>query len=129
MIALLKHLHLTFVLLSFTGFFIRGLWMIQESGLLKKKWARVLPHINDTLLLISAIALAVALGYSPGDHPWLMTKIVALFVYIGVGVLAFRHPSKPIRIAAWLVALGLFLYIVSMALYKHPLGVLLAFNA
>ncbi len=128
MTALLKHLHLTFVLLSFAGFFTRGIWMLQGSGLLRRKWARILPHINDTLLLVSAIALAVVLGYSPGDHPWLMTKIIALFVYIGVGVLAFRHPSKPVRVAAWLIALGIFLYIVSVALYKHPLGFLLMVN-
>lgn len=128
MIALLKHLHITFALLSFVGFFIRGIWMLQGSGLLRRKWARVLPHINDTLLLVSAIALAIALGYSPGNHPWLMTKIIALFVYIGVGVLAFRHPRKAVRVTAWLIALGIFLYIVSVALYKHSMGFLLSVN-
>ncbi len=128
MIALLKHLHITFALLSFAGFFIRGVWMLQGSGLLRRKWARILPHINDTLLLVSAVALAVTLGYSPGNHPWLMTKIIALFVYIGVGVLAFRHPRKPVRVASWLIAMGIFLYIVSVALYKHPLGFLLTLN-
>ncbi len=125
MAALLKHLHVLFALLSFIGFFVRGIWMIQGSSLLRRKWAKVLPHINDTLLLVSALMLAVVLGYSPGDHPWLMTKIVALFVYIGVGVLAFRHPKKSVRVAAWLIALGIFLYIVSVALYKHPMGFLL----
>ncbi|WP_027328890.1 SirB2 family protein [Marinimicrobium agarilyticum] len=122
MIALLKHLHITFALLSFLGFFLRGIWMIKGSSLLKRKPVKVLPHINDTLLLVSAIALAVVIGYSPMQHGWLLTKIVALFVYIGLGVLAFRHPKRPVRIGAWVTALVVFLYIVSVAFSKDPLG-------
>lgn len=122
MIALFKHLHMTFALLSFLGFFLRGIWMISGSPLLQRKPVKVLPHINDTLLLVTAIALAVLIGYSPLQHGWLLTKIVALFVYIGLGVLAFRHPKRPVRIGAWLAALIVFIYIVSVAFRKDPLG-------
>lgn len=122
MIALFKHLHMTFALLSFLGFFLRGVWMIIGSPMLHRKPVKVLPHINDTLLLVTAIALAVLIGYSPMEHGWLLTKIVALFVYIGLGVLAFRHPKRPVRIGAWVAALIVFLYIVSVAFSKDPLG-------
>ncbi|WP_347331964.1 SirB2 family protein [Marinimicrobium locisalis] len=128
MIALLKHLHMTFALLSFLGFFLRGVWMMTGSPLLRRKPVKVVPHINDTLLLVTAIALAVLIGYSPLQHGWLLTKIVALFVYIGLGVLAFRHPKRPVRIGAWLAALIVFLYIVSVAFSKDPLGFLYLIN-
>lgn len=128
MIALLKHLHMTFALLSFLGFFLRGIWMMSDSPLLRRKPVKVLPHINDTLLLVTAVALAIMIGYSPTQHGWLLTKIVALFVYIGLGVLAFRHPQRPVRIGAWVAALVVFLYIVSVAFSKDPLGFVYLIN-
>jgi uncharacterized membrane protein SirB2 len=124
MIALLKHLHMTFALLSFAGFFVRGIWMVTSSPLLQRKPVKVLPHINDTLLLLTAVALAVVIGYSPIQNSWLMAKIVAVFVYIGLGVVAFRHPNRSVRIGAWVAALAVFMYIVSVAFSKQPLGFL-----
>jgi len=124
MIALIKQLHMLFAFISLLGFVTRGVWMLRESPLLMRRWVKILPHINDTLLLASAISLAVLMGLSPGAHPWLLAKIVALFVYIGLGVLAFRHPRKPVRTLAWLTALVVFMYIVSVAFSKQPLGFL-----
>lgn len=128
MLPILKHLHMTFALLSFLGFTLRGIWMLMESDLLRRRWVKILPHINDTLLLLSALVLAGMMGLSPGAHPWLLTKIIALFVYIGLGVLAFRHPKKAVRTGAWLAALVVFLYIVSVAFSKHPMGFLLSLS-
>lgn len=124
MIALIKQLHMLFAFISLLGFVTRGVWMLRESPLLMSRWVKILPHINDTLLLASAISLAVLMGLSPGVHPWLLAKIVALCVYIVLGVLAFRHPRKPVRTLAWLAALVVFMYIVSVAFSKQPLGFL-----
>ena len=124
MIALIKQLHILFAFISLLGFVTRGVWMLRESPLLMRRRVKILPHINDTLLLVSAISLAVLMGLSPGAHPWLMAKIIALFVYIGLGVLAFRHPRKRVRTLAWLAALVVFMYIVSVAFSKQPLGFL-----
>ncbi|MDF3013512.1 MAG: regulator SirB, partial [Cellvibrio sp.] len=68
----LKHLHLTFVFLSLLAFFVRGIWLFMNSGMLGKKWVKILPHIISTILLVSGIVLAVHLGLSPGSQPWLM---------------------------------------------------------
>lgn len=122
MYLMLKHLHMTMAALSFAGFFIRGLWMWRQSPLLHKKLVKILPHIVDTLLLVSALALAGLLRYSPGDHPWLMTKIVFLVVYIILGVIAFRNSNPALRKCSWLAALVVFIYIVSVAISKNPLG-------
>jgi uncharacterized membrane protein SirB2 len=118
-----KTIHVTCVVLSFTGFFIRGIWMMQRSPNLKLRWVRITPHVVDTLLLGSAIMLAVQMYISPLEHSWLMTKIIALLVYIGIGTVALREGrSKQIRVSAWLLGLVTFMYIVSVAFTKSVMG-------
>jgi len=118
-----KTIHVTFVALSFAGFFIRGIWMLKDSPLLKQRWVRISPQVVDTVLLVSAIVLAVQLRFSPMEQPWLMAKIIALLAYIGVGLVAMRFGrSKPIRLVAWVLGMVIFLYIVSVALSKSAMG-------
>jgi uncharacterized membrane protein SirB2 len=120
MYLILKHLHMTFALLTFLSFFIRGIWMWRSSPLLQKRLVKILPHIIDTLLLVTALLLAFHLRLTPGDNPWLLTKIIALFVFIGVGTFAFKHPRSSVRKAAWLAALAILIYIVAVAVTKTP---------
>jgi len=119
----LKTIHVTFAALSFTGFFIRGIWMLRDSSLLKQRWVKIAPQVIDTVLLVSAIALAVQLRLSPMQQPWLMAKIIALVVYIGIGLVALRFgKTKTIRSVAWLLGMVVFAYIVSVAVSKSVLG-------
>ncbi len=120
----LKHLHLTFVTLSLLFFVLRGIWLFINSSLLTKKWAKILPHIISTLLLLSGIVLAVHMGLSPGSQPWLMAKIIALIIYIGLGVATFKVANRNLSKALWVSALIVFAYIVSVAITKNPLGFL-----
>jgi len=123
MFEVIKTIHVTCVVLSFAGFFIRGIWMLKDSSLLQQRWVKTTPHIVDTLLLVSAITLAVQLHLSPLEQPWLMAKIIALLVYIGIGMLALRFGrSKTIRLYAWLFGLVTIGYIVSVAISKSALG-------
>ena len=125
---ILKTIHVSCVVLSFFGFFIRGIWMLRESEKLKQRWVKTAPHIIDTLLLASAILLAVQLRLSPLEHSWLMAKIVALLVYIGAGMVALRFGrSRNVRLAAWLFGLLTFVYIVSAALSRSATGWLVYF--
>jgi len=119
----LKTIHVTFAALSFSGFFIRGIWMLRDSLLLKQRWVRIAPQVVDTVLLASAIALAVQWRLSPLDQPWLMAKIIALVVYIGVGLVALRFGrTKTVRAAAWVLGMLIFAYIVSVAVTRSALG-------
>jgi uncharacterized membrane protein SirB2 len=119
----LKVIHVTCVVLSFSGFFVRGIWMLRDSGMLRRRWVRIAPQIIDTLLLLSAITLAFQLRFSPLEQPWLLAKIIALFVYIGVGLIALRFgQNKSTRLLAWLLGLLIFIYIVSVAFSKSVLG-------
>lgn len=121
MYPLLKHLHVTCAALSFTGFFVRGLWMLRQSPRLQQTWVKVLPHIIDTMLLGSAIIMAVLLHISPLEHTWLAAKIVALLLYILLGAVALkRGKTLRTRATAWCLSLCVFGYIVSVAITKSP---------
>lgn len=118
----LKHIHMTFVALSLLAFLVRGIWLFIDSAMLGSRWVRVMPHVINTILLASGIALAVYLSMSPGDQPWLMAKIVGLIFYIGLGVAAFRAPNPIVRKLLWVSALVAFFFVVSVAVRKTPFG-------
>jgi len=120
-----KVIHVTCVALSFCGFFVRGVWMLRDSAMLRQRWVKIFPHIVDTALLASAVVLAVAWHVSPLQQHWLMAKIVALVFYVWLGVVALRSGrTKTVRLSAWLLGLVTFVYIVSVAVTKSVLGFL-----
>lgn len=119
---LFKHLHVTCVVLSFSFFFVRGIWMMRDSPLVTRRWVRIVPHVVDTVLLASAIALAIQLELNPLATPWLAAKIAGLVIYIGLGVVALRRGrTRGTRIAAWVAALAVFAYIVSAAVTRQAM--------
>lgn len=120
---LLKHLHVTFVVLSATGFFLRGLLMMRDSPLLQRRWVKVVPHVNDTGLLAAALGLVFTTGQYPFIHAWVTAKIFGLIAYIILGSVALRAGRTPgARVAAWMAALLVFGWVVSVALTKNPWG-------
>jgi len=120
--SLLKIIHLGAVVASFVLFFLRGVWLLRGSPVMQQRWVKIAPHSVDTVLLVSAIALAWQLGVTPFNSPWLTAKIVALLVYIGLGMMAFRFARTTAqRLTAWLGALLVFGYIVAAAITHDPL--------
>ena len=121
----LKHVHVAAVATSYALFFVRGIWMMRAPKMLQRRWVRIVPHVIDTVLLASAIALAVMLRQYPFAAGWVTAKVTGLVVYILLGTIALkRGRTKQVRIGAWIAAQIVFLYIVSVALTKSPLGVL-----
>jgi uncharacterized membrane protein SirB2 len=113
-----KYIHQAAAALTLTLFFVRGVWMLTDSPRLAQRWVRTVPHINDTVLLAAALYLA----YQTGWHAWIGAKIIALFVYVGVGMVALHAGrSKSVRAVAWLAALVVFFYIVAVAMTKEIL--------
>lgn len=116
-----KTIHVTTVVISISLFVLRGLWMMAGSRLLQRRWVRVVPHVNDTLLLASAVALAVITYQYPLRHDWLTAKVIGLVLYIGLGMVALRRGrTKGVRTVAWLLALAVFAYIVAVAYSRNP---------
>ncbi|WEN43221.1 Protein YchQ [Thauera sp. GDN1] len=121
----IKHLHVTCVVLSATGFLLRGLWMITGSPLLRHRLTRVLPHVVDSLLLLSAITLAVMIQQYPFAADWVTAKVAGLLAYILLGTVALkRGPTVGIRVTAFVTALMVYGWIVSVALTKNLAGFL-----
>lgn len=118
-----KTVHQTAVVLSLLGFFMRGAAGLAGSAWVRSRVAKTVPHIVDTVLLLSAIALAWQLRLNPLTTPWLLAKIVGLLVYIGLGVVALRSGlPQNVRATAWVLALACFAYIASVAITKNPAG-------
>ena len=117
--ATLRAAHVGAVYLSGTLFLLRGLGMLlEQSWYLRGVW-RVLPHIVDTALLAAAIGLLVVLSGHPLREPWLITKLVALVVYILLGSYALkRAPTYAQRAGFFAAALVVFVYILGVAMSR-----------
>jgi uncharacterized membrane protein SirB2 len=115
----IKFIHVACVVLSFMLFALRGYWAIVESALSQSKWAKVLPHPVDTVLLIAGVTLALSIHQYPLVDAWLTTKVTALFVYLMAAWIALRAKTKQKRIQAFVVAVTLFLYIIWVAITKN----------
>lgn len=115
-----KTVHVTTVVLTICGFVTRGTWMMRRSPLLDSRLARTLPHVNDTVLLLSALLAAAMLGQYPFMDAWLTAKVTGLLAYILLGAVALTYgPTYRIRIAAFGLAVAVFAYVVYVALTKN----------
>lgn len=119
--ALLKMIHVGSIVVSYLLFFLRGVWLMQDSAKLQQRWVKILPHVVDTILLASAVALAMIIQQSPFSDSWLTAKVIGLLLYIGLGMVAMRFgKTRRVRIIAWMTAQCVFIYIVLVAITKSP---------
>ncbi|WP_339389432.1 SirB2 family protein [Nitrosomonas sp. Nm33] len=118
---LLKLIHVSSIMLSYLLFLMRGIWMIRASAQLQQRWIKIMPHVIDTVLLTSAITLAVLIQQNPLVDSWLTAKVAGLLLYIGLGMIALRFgKTRTIKVSAWIMAQIVFFYIVLVALTKNP---------
>ena len=121
MYALIKNAHITFALISISLFIIRSYWSVTESPRLKQTWVRVMPHVNDTLLLGCAVYLMLLSQQYPFVNNWLTAKFIALLVYIGFGTVAIkRGKSGRIRLFSAIFSAAVFAYIFAVAITRSP---------
>ncbi|MDR3411156.1 MAG: SirB2 family protein [Formivibrio sp.] len=116
---MIKHAHVGFVGFSITLFTLRGI--MQFSGIDWRRWRllKILPHLNDTLLLCAAVWLAVTSHQYPFVAPWLTAKVFGLLAYIGFGMLALRRQA-PLNVPAFIAALASVAYVVLVAISRSP---------
>ena len=116
----IKHIHITCALLSGSLFFIRGCWMCADSSMLQRRWVKIAPHLIDTFLLTTAIIMAVWSQQYPFVVNWLSAKLVALILYIFLGTIALKcGKTKNKKITAFILALVVFIYILTVAISKQ----------
>ena len=126
MYAIIKNAHITFAIISISLFILRAFWSVtespkSESAKLQQRWAKVVPHINDTLLLCCAVYLMMTTGQYPFADHWLTAKFIALLIYIATGTIAIkRGKTAGIRLLFSLLAVATFSYIVAVAVTRTP---------
>jgi uncharacterized membrane protein SirB2 len=120
----LRLVHIAAVIASGSLFFVRGL-----AHAVGARWPGVAPlrwfsYAIDTVLLTAALMLVSVLQQYPFVQAWLTVKVLLLVVYIALGYWSFwKARTRGERLAFWIAALAVYLYIVSVALAHHPLGI------
>lgn len=116
----LKHSHMLFAMLSVLLLVVRFALLTKGSALLQTKFLKIVPHVVDTLLLLSAVSLMMTLSQYPISTPWLTDKVVGVAAYILMGVVALKGRTPMLRILAFLGALGWLSLVVRVAITKTP---------
>ena len=122
----LIHVHLTSVALTISLFVLRYWWRFSSSPYAIKRWTRVVPHVIDSVLLLSGVSLVVVTGYMPftANGAWLTEKLFGVIIYIVLGFIALgrRRPrSQQTGFIAFLLGLVVLYIIIKLATTRIPL--------
>lgn len=118
----MKHIHMTAVAISILFFIIRFAWLQFQSPLLQRKWVKITPHIIDTVLLASAIALCVIIQQYPIVNGWVTAKVIGVILYIVAGLWALKWAKqRGIQWIAFLVAISILAATAKVAITKQAL--------
>lgn len=121
----IKLLHIACVLLSGGVFAFRGCLMLGGSVLGNHPALKWWSYINDSILLTAGLILMQMTRQYPVAHHWLSVKLTLLVVYIVLGIFALRAGrSKSTRTVCFFAAIGIYLFMFSVARSHNPLGLL-----
>ena len=116
---LIRQLHILTAALSITLFTIRFLLLVRSPTWQPKRWLKVLPHVNDSLLLIFAIFLCFIIQQAPLITPWLTEKVAAVIFYILAGMFALKWSKTRLSKIIWfIIAIFMFAYAANIAINK-----------
>jgi uncharacterized membrane protein SirB2 len=116
---LIKQLHILTAALSVTLFTSRFLLLIRNLAWQPNRWFKVLPHVNDSLLLIFAILLCIIIQQAPLITPWLTEKVAAVVLYILAGMFALKWSKTHLSKIIWfIIAIFMFAYAANIAINK-----------
>lgn len=125
----IRLVHIWSVIFSGSLFFLRGAALLAGEGTALARIAMSMPvklasYTIDTVLLTAALMLMTIVQQYPFIDHWLTVKVVLLFVYVGLGIAAFRFArTRAERAGLWAAALAVFLFIVSVARAHDPAGI------
>jgi uncharacterized membrane protein SirB2 len=120
----IKYAHVLCVILSGSLFALRGLMMLARSQQVNHPGLRYLSYAIDTALLTAALMLVAILHQYPFVQSWLTVKVLLLALYVVLGMFALRRGhQRAVQVACFFAALGVYLFIVSVARTHSPWGV------
>ena len=118
---LVLSLHILTAGISISFFLLRAYWSFTANSRLRLRWVRILPHVNDTVLLTAGITLTFIIQQYPVAQAWLTTKLIALIIYILLGMMVLKgRNSLNAKIIYLVLSITCFVYIVLVAITKSP---------
>ncbi len=102
---MIKLIHLVFILTSFISFSGRFVLSFFKPEILQNRIVKIGPHVIDTVLLISGVALVLQGGWLEGEFGWIVSKLILLVGYIIFGVIAMRAKANGMRWIAFFAAM------------------------
>jgi uncharacterized membrane protein SirB2 len=119
----LRALHIACAVVSIILFVVRHVLNLRRVNWRGSRALTIGPHVVDTLLLLSAIALTITIHQYPFVNAWLTVKVVALVAYILLGTVALKKGrTQGIRRIAFFAAVIVFMFIVTVARTHSPWG-------
>ena len=88
-----KHTHIMLALISITLFYFR-FYQKQLRGKELNKALKIVPHVIDTLLLVSAAVLCVLIAQYPFVNSWVTIKVLFVIGYIVFAIVAMKAEQK-----------------------------------
>lgn len=116
-----KHLHLVAIALSVLLFVVRYGLMMANSSWSDKKFFKITPHVVDTVLLLSGVALMFITDFWPftSTGGWLTQKLSCVLAYIALGYFTLKVGSnKVFKTFAFFGALGWLMAAAKIAMTK-----------
>jgi len=96
--------------------------MLKDSPLLFAKPVKIFPHVNDTVLLLTALSAGYVSGQLPFADAWLTAKLAGVIAYIVFGAFGLHYgKTKAKRCIFLLAALASFGYVIAVAATRNPL--------
>ncbi|SCC64095.1 invasion regulator SirB2 [Kosakonia oryziphila] len=119
-------LHLTCVALTISLFVLRYWWRWTNNPHARAGWVRVVPHVVDSVLLLSGGGLMWVTGYLPFTvkGAWLTEKLFGVIIYIVLGFIALgrhRPRSQQTGFIAFMLGLVVLYIIIKLAATKVPI--------
>ncbi len=117
---LIKMVHAVLVLAVGLLFLWRVYLTLAQAPAQNGKVPTLLAHTFSLGLLASGLTMVAIYGQMPA---WVMTKLIFLFVFIALGVIAFkRAKTRSAQLTMMALALLTYAFLVSVAVTKQPAG-------
>ncbi|KOR30946.1 hypothetical protein TI04_03375 [Achromatium sp. WMS2] len=116
---LVKYIHIAAVVVTSTLFLWRWYLTVVESDIMQQLWVKVLPHVNDSIILVSGVTMIWMSRQYPTNQPWLAAKILAILIYILLASVAIKYGyTRRWRLIAGILAVLCLWYIMMIAINK-----------
>ena len=120
----IRTLHISCAYVSISLFLLRHVLNLYNVNWRRWRALRIMPHVVDSVLLVSAILLTITIRQFPFVAGWLTVKVVALVLYIFLGIQALSpRNTQGARRTAFFAAALVFFFIVSVAQSHSPWGI------